>query len=58
MKTTDRSATYDSAFHYDPVRCGMPTLYVTVSERAAKRIRFNTLWKWKGYTFLSREHFD
>ena len=35
--------------HYDPVRCGMPTLYGTVSERAAKTIRFNTLWQWKGY---------
>ena len=36
-------------FHYDPARCGMPTLYGTVSERAAKTIRFNTLWQWKGY---------
>ena len=52
MITTDRSATYDGAcekavFHYDPVRCGLPTLYGTVSERAAKMIRFNTLWQWK-----------
>ena len=36
-------------FHYDPARCGMPTLYGTVSERAAKTIRLNTLWQWKGY---------
>ena len=36
-------------FHYDPARCGMPTLYGTVSERAAKTIRFNTLWQWKRY---------
>ena len=36
-------------FHYDPVRCSMPTLYGTVSERAAKTIWFNTLWQWKGY---------
>ena len=54
VKTTDRSATYDvfvrkPFFHYDPVRCGMPTLYGTVSERAAKTIQFNTLWQWKGY---------
>ena len=35
-------------FHYDPARCGMPTLYGTVSG-AAKTIRFNTLWQWKGY---------
>ena len=27
-----------------------PTLYGTVSERAAKTIRFNTLWQWEGYT--------
>ena len=54
MKTTDRSATYDGAcekavFSLHPVRCGMPTLYGTVSERAAKTIWFNTLWQWKGY---------
>ena len=54
MKTTDRSATYDGAcekavFHYDPVCCGMPTLHGTFSEKAAKTIRFDTLWRWKGY---------
>ena len=27
----------------------MSTLYGTVSDRAAKTIRFNTLWQWKGY---------
>ena len=37
-------------FRYDPVRCDRPMLYGTVSERAAKTIRFNTLWQWKGYT--------
>ena len=36
-------------FRYDPVRCDRPMLYGTVSERAAKTIRFNTLWQWKGY---------
>ena len=40
-------------FHYDPACCGMPTLYGTVSERAAKTIRFNTLWQWKGYLGLN-----
>ena len=42
-------------FHYDPARCGMPTLYGTVSERAAKTIRFNTLWQWKGYIHTHSE---
>ena len=42
-------------FHYDPARCGMPTLYGTVSERAAKTIRFNTLWQWKGYVKNNRQ---
>ena len=37
-------------FRYDPVRCDRPMLYGTVSERAAKTIRFNTLWQWKGYS--------
>ena len=41
-------------FHYDPVRCGVPTLYGTVSERAAKTIRFNTLWQWKGYPLIDQ----
>ena len=43
-------------FHYDPARCGMPTLYGTVSERAAKTIRFNTLWQWKGYVTNNKIH--
>ena len=43
MKTTDRSATYDGA-------CQKAFFSLrTVSERAAKTIRFNTLWQWKGY---------
>ena len=54
MKTIDRSATYDGAcqkvVYYDPARCDRPTsLYGTISERTTKMIRFNTLWKWKGY---------
>ena len=58
MKTTDRSTTYDGAcqkavFHYDPVGCDRPTLHGTVSERAAKMIRSNTLWQWKGYINLA-----